>query len=154
MSLHPADHELRPADNWRMQIPTLIDDRYGDILTTSCRHFGATQQADQAAQLDRLIEAGSRIDAALALIAMELPQWRLRRLVYDGGEWHCALSSHREMPEWLDPSIESHHPDMAAAIVDALREAIRTDASPHPTTASWQPKRSESFEPVACENYV
>lgn len=154
MSLHPGDHKSRPTEDWRIQVPTLTADLCGDVLTTSCHHLRMAEHTEQTTQLNRLVEAGARIDAALALIAMELPQWRLRRLIYDGGEWHCALSSHREMPEWLDPSIESHHPDMATAVLDALREVIRTNASPHLTKASSQMKRSDNFEPVACENYV
>jgi hypothetical protein len=65
-------------------------------------------------RIERLIDYGAWTDAALALLELELPHWQLRRLVYDDGEWHCALSRQRELPEWLDDrSIESHHADLA-----------------------------------------
>jgi len=41
----------------------------------------------------------------LALIDLELPPWQVRRIAYDEGEWHCALSRQRELPDWLDQSI-------------------------------------------------
>jgi len=48
-----------------------------------------TRTADQC---DELIPIKPGTDAALALIDLELPQWQVRRIAYDAGEWHCALS--------------------------------------------------------------
>ena len=49
-------------------------------------------------RIERLIQSGAWTDAALALLELELPHWQLRRLAYDEGEWHCALSRQREFP--------------------------------------------------------
>ena len=73
--------------------------------------------------LERLLESGAWTDAALALIDLELPQWQLRRIAYDEGEWHCALSRQRELPEWLDLAIEARHADLALAMLSAFVEA-------------------------------
>src|SRR5262245_46704991 len=69
------------------------------------------------ARIDRLIASQAWIDAALALVELELPQWRVRRLAYDGGEWFCSLSCQRELPDWLDQPVEAHHAELARAIL-------------------------------------
>jgi len=63
-----------------------------DIIGQTCRRFPSTNQNGKTARIERLIESGAWTDAALALIDLELPQWQLRRIAYDEGEWHCALS--------------------------------------------------------------
>ena len=82
-------------------------------------------QTEKTARIERLIGSGAWTDAALALIDLELPQWQIRRIAYDEGEWHCALSRQRELPEWLDQSIETHHADLALAILSAFVDAQR-----------------------------
>jgi hypothetical protein len=106
-------------------------------------------------RIERLIESAAWTDAALALLELELPNWRLRRLAYDDGEWHCALSRQRELPEWLDDgSIESHHADLAMAILRAFVDGRRKSASPRKASV---PAASASanplYEPVCCDNF-
>jgi len=79
-------------------------------------------QSTKAVRIARLLSAGAFAEVALALIDLELPQWHLRRIVYDGGEWHCALSQVRELPDWLDQSVEARHHDLALAILAAFVE--------------------------------
>ena len=100
-----------------------------DIIDQTCRRFPSTGQSGKSAHVERLIRSGAWTDAALALIDIELPQWQVRRLVYDEGEWHCALSRTRELPDWLDQSIETHHADLALAILCAFVEAQRIAAT-------------------------
>ena len=85
------------------------------------------------ARIDHLMLAEARIDAALELIALQLPRWHLRRLAYDDGEWHCALSQRRELPDWLDHCAEARHADLALAILHAAAEARRLDPGLGPT---------------------
>jgi hypothetical protein len=85
--------------------------------------------SEKAARLGRLIRSGAWTDAALALIDLELPRWQIRRLVYDDGEWHCALSRDRALPDWLDGAIETHHADLALAILSACVEACSVSQS-------------------------
>src|SRR5437868_14567278 len=74
-------------------------------IADTCRRAPSMRQTERATRLERLIQSGAWTDAALALIELELPQWQVRRLAYDEGEWHCALSCQRELPEWLDQSV-------------------------------------------------
>ncbi|MGY4306633.1 hypothetical protein ACVIJ6_003876 [Bradyrhizobium sp. USDA 4369] len=85
------------------------------------------------ARIDRLMRAEARIDAAIELIALQLPRWHLRRLVYDDGEWHCALSQRRELPDWLDHCAEARHADLALAILHAAAETRRLAPGQGPT---------------------
>jgi hypothetical protein len=77
-----------------------------EIIDTACRRFPSSGQSEKTARIEQLIRSGAWIDAALALIDIELPLWQVRRIAYDEGEWYCALSRERELPEWLDQSIE------------------------------------------------
>src|SRR5262249_24994509 len=63
------------------------------------------------------------------LLKLELPQWMLRRLIYDDGEWHCSLSKHPALPVELDDSIEAVHEHPALALLSALVEARRISAA-------------------------
>jgi hypothetical protein len=94
-----------------------------EVIGAACRRYPSLGQTGRTARLTQLIQSGAWTDAALALIDLELPLWRVRRLAYDDGEWHCALSRERELPDWLDRSIEARHADLALAILSAFVEA-------------------------------
>src|ERR1700745_1644509 len=87
------------------------------VIAPACRRYPSLGQGEKTARVDRLIRSGAWTDAALALIDLELPLWHVRRLAYDEGEWHCALSRERELPDWLDQAIEPRHADLALAIL-------------------------------------
>jgi hypothetical protein len=107
-------------------------------------------------RIERLIESGAWTDAALALLELELPHWRLRRLAYDDGEWHCALSRQRELPDWLDDrSIESHHADLAMAILSAFVDAQRRSAAQSRASVPAAPHVTNPlYEPLNCDNFA
>ena len=86
-------------------------------------------------RIARFLEVEARIDAALELIALQLPQWQLRRMAYDDGEWHCALSRQRELPDWLDRCAEARHSDLALAILHAAADARRLEPGVSQTDA-------------------
>jgi hypothetical protein len=94
-----------------------------DVIATACRRFPSTAASDTTARIKDLIHLGAWTDAALALIDLELPFWKVRRIAYDEGEWYCALSRERELPDWLDRSVEARHIDFALAILSAFVEA-------------------------------
>ncbi len=123
------------------------------ICLATCKRLPAMRRTAEAQRLDRLVAAGAWTDAALALIAIELPRWQLRRLVYDEGEWHCALSNRRDLPDWLDSAVETHHPDMATAILDAFRAIVSRGGTPHLTQAPVRAIQRTDSEPMLCENY-
>jgi hypothetical protein len=130
--------------------PSLIQ----DVTREACRRFPLRGQAGKTERIEKLIGMGAWTDAALALIDLELPQWQVRRLAYDDGEWYCALSRERELPDWLDQSVEGRHADLALAILSALVEvqcqstdAPRTSVphAPQATNALYEPLLSDNF---------
>jgi hypothetical protein len=148
------------------QAPAELGDRFrdagcvtaeflSDIIHATCRRFPSTVQNFRSARIERLIQSGAWTDAALALIDLELPQWQIRRLAYDDGEWHCALSRQRELPDWLDQSIEARHADLALAILSAFVEARRISAPATRPSVPSAPQRADTFyQPVYSENFV
>jgi hypothetical protein len=134
--------------------PVLTAELLSEAVDSVCTRFSLLRNTEPAARAEQMIQSGAWTDAALALLALELPQWQLRRLVYDDGEWHCALSSQREMPEWLDQSIEAHHVDLPMAILRAFVSARR--ASPPAIRSSVPPSPRpvhKHYEPMCCENF-
>ncbi|HEY9451607.1 MAG TPA: hypothetical protein VIR82_02980 [Bradyrhizobium sp.] len=126
-----------------------------DIVRQTCRRFPSLGQSIKTDRIERLIQSGAWTDASLALIDLELPQWQVRRLAHDDGEWHCALSRLRELPDWLDTPVETHHADLALAILSAFVEAQRVSAPPNRTSVPAVPQDANPlYEPVYSDNFA
>lgn len=137
---------LRNADAVTADIMT-------DVIGQVCRRLPSLGQNEKSFRLERLLESGAWTDAALALIELELPLWQIRRIAYDEGEWHCALSRQRELPDWLDSAIEARHADLALAMVSAFVEAWRLSPSMSRTSVPLVRQEADSMsEPVLCDN--
>jgi hypothetical protein len=138
---------LREAD---AVTPELI----ADVIDLACRRFPSSGQTAKTAQIDRLIDAHAWTDVALALIDLELPLWQVRRIAYDDGEWYCAVSRGRELPDWLDQSIEARHADLALAILAAFAEAQRISAPQSRASVPAVGRLADPlYEPVCSENF-
>lgn len=149
------------ADNPSAELGYRLRDAYAltaefmaEIISKTCRRLPSAGPRGKAADVERLIQSSAWIDAALALIDLELPQWQVRRLVYDEGEWHCALSRSRELPDWLDQSIETHHADLALAILSGFVEARRASAPDSRTSVPTVGRTTGSlYEPLCLDNF-
>jgi hypothetical protein len=125
-----------------------------EVIGTACRRYPSLGQSEKSMRVEQLIRSGAWTDAALALIDLELPFWQVRRLAYDDGEWYCALSRERELPEWLDQSIEARHADLALAILSAFVEAQRiSEPQSRTSVPTMKTTTSDFYEPVAIDNY-
>ncbi|BAL74749.1 hypothetical protein S23_15320 [Bradyrhizobium cosmicum] len=124
------------------------------IIDNACRRFSSLGQSERTVRVMRLVDAEAWADAALALIELELPMWQVRRIAYDEGEWHCALSRERELPDWLDAAVEARHADLALALLSAFVEvqALAVEAS-RPSVPTVRPASDSFYEPVGCENF-
>jgi hypothetical protein len=126
-----------------------------EVIGEKCRRFPSMGQPRKTARIERLIDSGAWTDAALALIDLELPQWQVRRIAYDEGEWHCALSRQRELPEWLDQSVETRHADLPLALLSAFVEAQRISSPSSRTSVPAVPRDANPlYEPVCCDNFA
>ena len=124
-----------------------------DVVEFICRRHSHPGQASAIARIERLIAAEAWAEVALALIDLELPRWQLRRLAYDGGEWHCALSRRREVPEWLDQAVEANHPDLPGAVLEAFLEARRIVARLGRPSVPATPRDSAPCALLSCDNF-
>ncbi len=134
---------------------TVTADLMAEIIGETCRRFAPVRRTEKTARIERLIGSGAWMDTALALIDLELPQWQVRRIAYDEGEWHCALSRARELPDWLDQSIEAHHEDLALAILSAFVDAQRIGVTPGRTSVPAVPRGADPLcIPLCCDNFA
>jgi hypothetical protein len=95
-------------------------DLMSDVIAGLCVRLHALPR--QANRLPSLVSAEAWIEAALVLIDLELPQWKLRRLGYDDGHWHCSLSKALRVPDWLDDSVDGFHEVLPLAVISAFLE--------------------------------
>lgn len=125
-----------------------------DIIDNACRRIPSLGQSERTTRIMRLIDVEAWVDAALALMELELPMWQVRRIAYDEGEWHCALSRERELPDWLDAAVEARHADLALALLSAFIEvqALAAGVS-RPSVPSVRPVLDPLYRPVACDNF-
>ena len=140
-------HRLRAA-------PTMTRPLMLDIIDNASRRFPSLGQTERTARIMRLIDVEAWADAALALVEFELPLWQVRRIAYDEGEWHCALSRARELPDWLDAAVEAHHADLALALMSAFVEvqALAVELS-RPSVPTVRPAPDSFYQPLGCENF-
>jgi hypothetical protein len=125
-----------------------------DVIDHACRRIPSLGDSERTTRIMRLIDVEAWADAALALIELELPLWQVRRIAYDEGEWHCALSRERELPDWLDAAVEARHADLALALLSAFIEvqALAVEVS-RPSVPTVRPAPDSLYQPVACENF-
>jgi hypothetical protein len=128
------------------------------FAAAACTRITMPSCAAKAAKIDRLIESEAWTEAALALVELELPQWKLRRLVYEEGAWLCSLSKQWNLPVWLSDGAEARRESLPLAILSALIEARQCSEPPSRPRASSVPQcrleSSSSAEIMCCDNFL
>jgi hypothetical protein len=115
----------------------------------------AAAHDEQIDRVDALIQSGAFTDAALALIELVSPGWKLRRLSFDDGEWLCSLSRHPGIPAELDDTADGSHEILQLAILSALIEALRDHHAAAGTPYSTVPPiRPTAGQPICCDNFA
>jgi hypothetical protein len=104
------------------QAPMVTSELISTVIAQACLRL---QSHARMARILRLVEVGATTDAALAMVELELPQRKLRRLVHDDGLWHCSLSKQLALPGNLDDTADGSHESLPLAIVTAFLEAQR-----------------------------
>jgi hypothetical protein len=147
-------HDPDALSGWLHSADSVTPALMAEIVKRACRRFPSVGQSEKTARIQRLVQSAAWTDAALALIDLELPTWQVRRMAYDEGEWHCAISRARELPEWLDQSIEARHADLALAILSAFVEAqlISTQLA-RPSVPEAPGGRISLYQPLGTDNF-
>jgi hypothetical protein len=96
------------------------------IIAGACSRIPLLTLSGKAAAIGQLIKLDAWVDAALTLIELELPGWKLRRLICEDGEWFCSLSRQPNLPATLDDTADGTHEVMSLAILLAFLEAMAT----------------------------
>jgi hypothetical protein len=127
---------------------------FSDVVANACQRALLLVRAGKAAQLKQFIEVGAWTEAALALVELDLPQWKPRRIVLDDGQWHCRLSAQPRLPDGFDDVVETSHDVLALAILSALVEARRHLATEKPADVPVAKKVLDS-DPIriCCDNF-
>jgi hypothetical protein len=135
--------------------PALTPDLISNVVADACTRLPVLNKAGKTARLDQLIEARAWSDAALALIELELPAWKLRRLVYEDDEWFCSLSRQPNLPVAIDDTADARHEVLPLAILSAFVEACRwTSAAREIGSATVPQVRPMSGYTVCCDNFA
>jgi len=121
-----------------------------DLIARACPRVQSRHRA-ATARIIRLIESG----APLALPELELPQWKLRRLIREDDEWHCSISKQLGLPAELDDMAEASHESLPLAILSALVEAQCRSL----TAGEARPKSVPRVRPtqayaICCDNFA
>ena len=114
----------------------------------------AFRQSGRTIALDELAEAGAWTDATLNLLALELPQWTIRRLFHEDENWLCTLSRQPNLPIALDDPVEAVHAALPLAILRALIEARRRLSMEAGPAVRIPEVRQTSGIILCCDNFV
>jgi hypothetical protein len=151
-----ADYEIlfdRLGEALR-EAPTPGSDLFAKIIASACTRIPLLGKAGKATRIGQLIEVGAWTEAALALIELELPAWKLRRLVYENGEWLCSLTRQPNLPLTLDDGVDAVHEVLPLAILQAFVEARRVGGTAD-VAVSVVPQLRQAGEPLlCCDNFA
>jgi len=135
--------------------PAITSDLIADVVADACTRVQVLHKAGKAACIDRLIEAAAWSDVALALIEIELPTWKLRRLIHDDGEWFCSLTQQPDLPVEFDDTADARHDVLALAILSAFIDARRRISGAReigsPTVPQVGPTAATA---ICCDNFA
>jgi hypothetical protein len=134
--------------------PALTPELFCEIVIETCQRVPALNKAASAGRLDRLITAGAWTDAALALIGLAVPAWKLRRLVCEDGEWFCSLSTQPNLPVTLDETADGSHDVLPLAILSAFLEACRRSSARETNSPIVPQVRPAPSNAVCCDNFA
>jgi hypothetical protein len=161
MSLHSNDErhlrddqQLRALEERIRRARAITPRLMADAIARTCPRLQVQHPAARA-RVARLIESGAFADATLAVLELELPQWKLRRLIYEEGEWHCSLSKHLGLPTEFDEMAEASHENLPLAVLGAFVEArwnslIAAQSRPH----SVPLLRHQEAYAICCDNFA
>jgi len=155
MPFHSHDEQrLRELQEQIHRARTITPRLIADARAWACPRL-QIQHPYARARVARLIESGAVTDATLAVLELELPQWRLRRLIYEDGEWHCSLSKHVGLPAHLDELAEARHEILPLAILSAFVEARRDNLSAAESRPHSVPLlRPTEGHAICCDNFA
>jgi hypothetical protein len=129
-----------------------------DLLTKiliggACTRIPLLAKAGKVGRLLELAKIGAWTEATFALIELELPHWRVRRLVYENDEWLCSLSRQPNLPMAYDDCAEATHEVLPIAMLCAFVEACRRRDTMQESVSAVPLIQPLPEQIISCENY-
>jgi hypothetical protein len=154
MLFNPVHEDRLERLNERLcRAPEVTSDLFADVMAI-CARIAPLAKAGKTGRLNSLLEANAWTDAALVLIALEMPNWKLRHLEYEDGEWVCLLSTQANMPVEIDDTADARHDVLPLAILsaflDARRKGSEVPAARSPTAPRFRPASEHA---MCCDNF-
>ena len=148
------EQRLRELRERLHRVRTITPELMADVIGAVCPRL-QRHRATVKAKIIRLIESEAFADTTLALLELELPQWKLRHLINEDGQWYCALSKRLGLPTELDDMAEANHESLPLAIVSAFVEARHRSL----TAVEVPPKSVPRVRPtrgyaICCDNFA
>jgi hypothetical protein len=130
-------------------------DLVAEIISVACTRMPSLNKSSAAAvQFDKLKKTSAWMDLAIALIELELPAWKLRRLVPEDGAWFCSLSKQCNVPLAVDDTVDASHEDLPLAILSAFVEACKRNAAREIDAQTVPLVRPSQGYAVCCDNFA
>jgi hypothetical protein len=129
-------------------------DLFAKVIASACMRIPVAGKAGKATRIENLIEAGAWTEAALAMVELELPAWKLRRIVYENGEWLCSLTRQPNLPVGFDECADAAHAVLPLAILQAFIEARRVSNDDDATRSLLPHIRPVDDSMICCDNFV
>ena len=126
---------------------------FADVIANACPRALAMVELRKTVRLKQLIESAAWTDAALELLELDLPQWKVRRIVCDDGEWHCRVSAQPWLPEGFDEVVETFHRALPLAILAAVVQARQPTALAPQADESADVVLSPDPIRMCCDNF-
>jgi len=120
-------------------------------MMAACERTNTLRRAGKTQLVDQFLADRAWTDAALALIALELPAWSVRRMVYEDGEWLCSLSQQPGVPIEIDDTVDAQHPVLSLAILRAVLDARQRLA---PAKLEPAAHRNSRLLAQCCDNFA
>jgi hypothetical protein len=135
--------------------PALTRDLISNVIVHACTRLPAMLRSGKVTRLDQFIAADAWTDAALALIELDLPMWKLRQLTQENGGWFCSLSLQPNLPAALDETADAWHDVLPLAIMGAFVEARRRrNTERHNLLPTVPQVRPTSGHVMCCDNFA
>ena len=138
----------------RLRKAAAADPELFAVSEHDCSRIATLRKSGKAARLDQLLANGAWTDAALTMLAMELPGWTLRRLVHEDDEWICSLSQQPNLPSNLDDTVDFNHSVLPVAILGALTEARARASACLPRAQSVPEVMARPVHVACCDNFA
>jgi hypothetical protein len=125
-----------------------------EIIANGCPRAVVLVEMRKAQRLKQLIESGAWTDAALELLELDLPQWKMRRVLCNDGEWYCRLSAQPWLPEGFDDVIETYHKALPLSILAAIVQVrAQTVTAPRADELTADMAPTPDYIRISCDNF-